>query len=88
MFYGIYWGNPSSPGGRFNEHLYSIDTEVDCPVGEHFRRKFHSKSDMRVTVLVETYTGEKQRQFLEQRIINYLGTLRPRGMNAKKQFYE
>ena len=73
-------------GDRFNEHLYSVDTEVDCPVGEHFRRKFHSKSDMRVTVLVETYTGEKQRQFLEQRIINYLGTLRPRGMNAKSSF--
>ncbi len=40
---------------------------------------------MQVTVLLETCSGEKQRQFLEQRIIAYLGTVRPFGVNVKTQ---
>ena len=74
-------------GDRFVEHKRSIYNEDDCPVGLHFRRPDHSERDMQVTVLLQTGCGEKQRQFLEQRVINLLGTLRPRGMNAKKQFY-
>ena len=84
----MYWGKYRRLGDRFNEHLYSVETEVDCLFGEHFRRKFHSKSDMQVTVPVETYTGEKPLQFHKQRNINHLGTLTPRGMNVKKLFYE
>ena len=74
-------------GDRFAEHLRSVTKDDDCPVGEHFRRPHHSIQDMQVTVLIQTSSGEKQRQFLEQRIINLLGTYRPRGMNVKKQFY-
>ena len=74
-------------GDCFVEHKRSIYNEDDCPVGAHFRRPDHTEQDMQVTVLLQTGSGEKQRQFLEQRIINLLGTLRPRGMNAKKQFY-
>ena len=74
-------------GDRFAEHLRSVTKDDDCPVGEHFRRPHHSIQDMQVTVLIQTSSGEKQRQFLEQRIINLLGTFRPRGMNVKKQFY-
>ena len=40
---------------------------------------------MQVTVLLETCSGEEQTQFLEQRIINFLGTVRPFGMNVKTQ---
>ena len=38
---------------------------------------------MRVNVFLETYIGEKQRRFLEQRMINDLGTLGQREMNVK-----
>ena len=74
-------------GDRFAEHRRSVRGGGDCPVGQHFSRPDHREQDMQVTVLVQTYSGEKARQFLEQRIINLLGTIRPRGMNVKKQFY-
>lgn len=71
-------------GDRFVEHKQSVTNGKDCPVGEHFRQNNHSINDMQVTVLLETCSGEKQRQFLEQRIIHFLGTARPFGMNVKK----
>ena len=73
-------------GDRFVEHIRSVRDGGDCPVGHHFRQPNHSVSDMQVTVLFETGSGEKQRQFLEQRIINFLGTVRPFGMNVKTQY--
>ena len=72
-------------GDRFVEHKQSVNNGKDCPVGEHFRQADHLVEDMQVTVLLETCSGEEQRQFLEQRIINFLGTVRPFGMNVKTQ---
>ena len=72
-------------GDRFAEHKQSVTNGKDCQVGEHFRLNEHSKKDMQVTVLLQTCSGEKQRQFLEQRIISFLGTARPFGINVKTQ---
>ena len=72
-------------GDRFVEHKNSVTRDTECPVGEHFRGSSHSIKDMQVTVLLQTHHGEKQRQFLEQRIIKFLGTARPFGINVKNQ---
>ncbi len=74
------------PNDRFVEHKNDVTKEgKDCPVGNHFRQPGHSVEDMQVTVLLETCSGQKQRQFLEQRIISFLGTVRPLGMNVITQ---
>ncbi len=73
-------------GDRFVEHKNDVTKEgKDCPVGNRFRQPGHSIEDMHVTVLLETVSGQKQRQFLEQRIISFLGTVHPLGMNVKTQ---
>ena len=43
---------------------------------------------MQVTVLLETFSGKKQRQFLEQRIIDLLGTASPFEMSVKSLYYD
>ena len=73
-------------GDRFAEHIRSVRKGEDCPVGRHFRQLDHHISDMHVTALMETSMGEKQRQSLEQRIIKFLGSSHPFGMNVKNTF--
>ena len=73
-------------GDRFVEHKNSVTKDTDCPVGEHFQGSNHCIQDMQVTALLQTCSGEEQRQFLEQRIIKFLGTARPFGINVKLQF--
>lgn len=75
-------------GDRFAEHILSAKKNGNCPVGKHFNRPGHKHTDMMVTVLLQTNCGEKKRQFMEQRIMHFLGTLWPRGINVKKQFYQ
>lgn len=43
-------------------------------------------NDKKVAAIFETYLGEKQRMFLEQRIISFLGTAIPFGRNVKTRF--
>ena len=70
-------------GDRFVEHKQSVTNGKDCSVGEHFREANHRVDDMKVTVLLKTCSGEKQRKFLKQRIISFLGTAQLFGMNDK-----
>ena len=44
-------------------------------------------NDMKVTVLLETCSGEKQQKFLELPIISLLETTHPFGKNAKTHIY-
>ena len=59
-------------GNLFVEHKQSTTNRKDRPVGEHIREADHSVNDMKVTVLLETYSGEKQRKYIEQHIISFL----------------
>ena len=74
-------------GDRFAEHRRNVKnakkTKSDCPVALHFSQRDHCVNDMLVTVLVAVDCAKDNRQFLEQRIIHHLGTLRPRGINVK-----
>ena len=70
-------------GDRFVEHKQSVTNDKDTPIGIHFNQTGHSTNDMQVTVLLKTHS-EKQRKFLEQKLIALLGTVRPLGMNVKQ----
>ena len=71
-------------GDRFVEHKNSVKNGKDCPVAEHFGQADHCVEDMQVTAILKTNSGVQKRQFLEQRIIKFLGTARPFGINVKQ----
>ena len=75
-------------GDRFREHIGSVRNSLDCPVGNHFRLPNHRLQDMQVTVVVKVECGLEWRRQLEQRIVYHLGTLRPRGLNVKRAYYD
>ena len=75
-------------GDRFREHLGSVRNDLDCPVGNHFRLPGHDMKNMKVTVVIKVESGQENRRLLEQRIVYHLGTLRPRGLNVKRAYYQ
>jgi hypothetical protein len=66
---------------RFREHLRDVKNKVmTSPVAQHFSGQQHTMEDMTVGVL-QHFTCDRERKQFEMRLIKYLGTLDPAGMN-------
>ncbi len=71
------------------EHLYSIRTRMDTPVGIHFNRPGHSESDIKFEVASFAYMhvvpnsdeGNKIRKSVEKLWIHRMRTNRYPGLN-------
>ena len=72
---------------RFAEHLRDITNHRDSPVAIHFNSPTHQGStDVSVTGLLRCYSGDRQRQSLEYRLIYHMGVLQPHSMNINDRF--
>ena len=61
---------------RFAEHLRDITNHRDSPLANHFNSpSHHGSSDVSVIGLLRCYTGDRQRQYLEYRLIFHMGVL-------------
>ena len=69
---------------RFASHLRDILKNEDKPVARHFNSDGHGgKEDIEVSVLRSCSSSKRHRRSLESRLISRLGTLYPKGINAR-----
>lgn len=73
-------------GDRFREHRRDVlNRSQTSPVAMHFNETGHNVDGISVCVLRECYT-ERERKRLEMRLINYMGTRHPNGINLEFTF--
>ena len=74
----IYVGHTGVPlRSRFDRHRYDIKKRPDnSELAEHFHGKDHRESDMEVFILQTGIADEKRREFLEDKWICRLQTLK------------
>ena len=68
---------------RVTEHLRSIRIKsAGLPVAQHFNKPDHNIGHFQVSVLLNDFHSDAARKEKEERLIHYLGSLQPGGMNV------
>ncbi|VDI75886.1 Hypothetical predicted protein [Mytilus galloprovincialis] len=71
---------------RIKEHLADIRHDRDTAVAEHFNQEDHCKEDITVQVLQQIYDkSANYRRYIEAQWMQKLNTIRPFGINVKKE---
>ena len=68
---------------RFKEHHRAVRLSYNTPVGNHFNLPHHSLHHIRISALWHNSASPQRRRFMEAKLIEDLGTLKPAGLNIR-----